>query len=484
MGKTEQSRKSVVRGALLAIVGLIAAGCVPYWENGGTITVNGNNLSWPAAQEDDPGEEIAYYQIWIDGVRAGLTTVPNCTLSGLAGGTSYLIRVRAWDTAGEYSGTITGQYSFWGVLSETVTPSGSDPEMVPFCSGGPDADGDRLPDIVETNTGSYSSLASTGTDPNNPDTDGDGIEDGDETLGTTAGLNLPGMGTSPVHEDLLLEYDWFNDTNDCGWHSHKPTVAAINAFTAPFTNAPRSNPDGVNGINVINDYGQGGLFTGGNQIADADGVLIGGVGGAEYLTKKAANFASNRNGYFHYVMLPHRYNTTSGSSGQAEIYGDDLIVSLQCFNSTSNVSKTIAHELGHNLGLRHGGFENQNYKPNYNSVMNYRFQFPGVDTTCDALGDGGVDYSIGDRISIDENNINENFGTCGNVPIDWNNNNVLQNGLVLDLNGQGGLTTINDHNDWANIYFLGIGDSDGARLAAPELIEEQPIPVEYQNNDE
>ena len=36
------------------------------------------------------------------------------------------------------------------------------------------------------------------------------------------------------------------------------------------------------------------------------------------------------------------------------------------------------HELGHNLGLKHGGTDNLNYKPNYLSVMNYFFQFGGV----------------------------------------------------------------------------------------------------------
>ena len=60
--------------------------------------------------------------------------------------------------------------------------------------------------------------------------------------------------------------------------------------------------------------------------------------------------------------------------------GDDLIVSLYCAGSDGNVANTILHEVGHNLGLRHGGNVDCNYKPNYNSVMNYRYQFPGVNT--------------------------------------------------------------------------------------------------------
>ena len=34
------------------------------------------------------------------------------------------------------------------------------------------------------------------------------------------------------------------------------------------------------------------------------------------------------------------------------------------------------HELGHNLGLRHGGVDNTNCKPHHVSVMNYAYQFP------------------------------------------------------------------------------------------------------------
>ncbi len=36
------------------------------------------------------------------------------------------------------------------------------------------------------------------------------------------------------------------------------------------------------------------------------------------------------------------------------------------------------HELGHNLGLQHGGADDWNNKPNYLSVMNYLFQQDGL----------------------------------------------------------------------------------------------------------
>jgi len=348
------------------------------------------------------------------------------------------------------------------------------------CIPGVDSDGDRLDNCYESNTGVYFSPLDTGTDPLNPDTDGDGIQDGDEVLGSVAGLDLPGMGVSPLHKDILVEYDWFDDSNECGPHSHRPTDAALATVTATFAAAPVTNPDGTTGIHFIHDRGQGGLFAGGNLIADADGVLSSGVNSGEFNAYKAANFAANRNGYFHYTILPHRYNTNSDSSGQAELSGDDLIVSLYCAYSSSNVARTIVHELGHNLGLRHGGFENCNYKPNYNSVMNYLYQFPGIDSDCDPYGNGVVDYSIGSRIDLDETSLDENLGTCGTSPVDWNGNSSIESGVALDLNAAddleslncgGTLTTLKDYDDWAHIRFSGLSDFDGMAAIPAEVID-------------
>jgi len=78
-------------------------------------------------------------------------------------------------------------------------------------------------------------------------------------------------------------------------------------------------------------------------------------------------------------------------SGMAEVSGNDFIVSLgHVINEVGNppdrfnIGGTFMHELGHNLGLRHGGgFDSTaedvpNYKPNYLSVMNYSYQFVGI----------------------------------------------------------------------------------------------------------
>ena len=355
------------------------------------------------------------------------------------------------------------------------------------CNDPADSDGDRLANCFETNDGNFISATQTGTNPLVADTDGDGINDGDEVLGTLAGLNLPALGLNPLRKNILLEYDWFTDSTECNFHSHRPTISIINKVAQAFVDAPVPNPDGSTGIYMIQDYGQGGVFSGGNYIFDADGLLTGGVSGSEFQNHKNANFASNRNGYFRYVLLPHRYNTSSSSSGQAELPGDDSIVSLYCFNSTQNVANTIMHELGHNLNLRHGGHENCNYKPNYNSVMNYQYQFPGVDSdsSCDAQGDNILSYSPGQRISLNELNLNENSGVCGTQSIDWNNDGFVSSSVAFNVNSDddfevsncgGTFTTLNDHNDWSNIYYLGLNDADGLSPLFKEIITDTLVP--------
>ena len=52
-----------------------------------------------------------------------------------------------------------------------------------------DTDGDRMPDIVETGSGIYISQIDMGTDPLDPDSDGDSFNDGDEWYATTDPLN-------------------------------------------------------------------------------------------------------------------------------------------------------------------------------------------------------------------------------------------------------------------------------------------------------
>lgn len=489
MKRLVKGRRRGIVVAASAVLVLALTACQPYFGGGATLTATALGplvtLSWTAATEDDAGQFVHHYGIEVNGVEVATTatSATSCVLTGLSANTTYNLSVTAYGNTGEWSGSYNGSLASMARVSKSyTTPATGSAGATKQCVPTTDSDGDRLPDAVETNNGNFQSAAATGTNPNLADTDGDRISDGDEVLGTTAGLNLPGMAIKPTKKDILIEADWFDDSLECGAHSHRPTDAAVTRLKTAFASSPVTNPDGTTGVNIVVDKGQGGVFTGGTVVPDADGVLSLGVNSNEFVAIKNANFAANRVGYFHYVLLPHRYNQTSGSSGQAELPGNDLIVSLYCANSDTNVANTIMHELGHNLGLHHGGNVDTNYKPNYNSVMNYQFQFPGIDTNCNAVGDGTLSYSVGTRISLNESALTEANGVCGpgTTALDWNGNSTIDSSPVsVDINGDAAITTLQDFNDWAALNFNGINDIDGANPNAvpqKEIVTEQDVP--------
>jgi hypothetical protein len=197
-----------------------------------------------------------------------------------------------------------------------------------------------------------------------------------------------------------------------------------------------------------------------------------------------------------------------GTVGSAEILGDDGIVSLGRFTDAARPipletwSGTIMHELGHNLGLFHGGAACTNYDPNYVSVMNYWFTQHGIpvaaspgsivpqacttDTDCAApahcsTGAGGsntcyrIDYSSVQLSALNKSALDETTGlnagpgstdityyfACGGAcslpaptngsPIDWNNDgDATQTGVAADINNDGSTRDfLSGQNDWA-----------------------------------
>ncbi|MEZ5165799.1 MAG: hypothetical protein R2695_04645 [Acidimicrobiales bacterium] len=508
----------------MLVLVVLAVACKPTFAGGSSLDLivtspTSARLVWNTAgdgQYPAAGHSIGTYEVRVDGslVATLPATTVSCTLLDLPP-SAVTVEVTARSTSGEWSGTLGSL----GIVAASWDPGAGaaatdDGGLGPpgqrgrgqvvsaggavTCVPETDTDGDRLPDWVETDTGIFVDKTDTGTDPADPDTDGDGIDDGDEVTGSVAGLPLPQLGADPLHKNIFVEVDWFDDAITCGAHSHRPSAAAVARFTDAFAAAPVSNPDGSTGVDVIVDYGQGGFLNGGTVVSDTTapiGSINGGVTGTEYAAIKAANFSAPRRGYFHYAVHLHAYNTSSTSSGQAELPGDDLVVSLQCFESTNNTANTMMHELGHNLNLRHGGFENTNWKPNYNSVMNYRFQFPGVDhdpgeggTTCDALGDAELDYSAGTRVALDESAVTEALGVCGATPIDWNLNSVIDAvPYARDLNVDGGgtgdgvIATLDDHDDWTSLLFAAVGAGAGAPVAPPEIISDQPVPESFRD---
>jgi hypothetical protein len=365
-----------------------------------------------------------------------------------------------------------------------------------------DGDGDRIPDSLELGDCVGGGVFS-GSDPTIADTDGDGIDDGDEVYGTLDGLYLQTFGCNPCRSDILVETDWMHSGSSI--EHNRLHINQMDRLVDAFNFAPTENPDGTFGVTLHIDRGQD-PYSEGNSVLDpsGDSILDVGVGlsGSEFQTVKDANFDPIRHGYFHYCLLTDSYSiagTTTSSSGLAETPGDDFIVAMgQWVTGNSNkIGHTFMHELGHNLGLRHGGFEDLNYKPNYNSVMNYWYQMCGADENHDTIPDQRLDYSWGLNPFLMEEALFEPLGVTGEgPPIDWNVDgdttdgdasgsepahrnincqmtNIIPSAICGTHAHQPGLCFqqasqcydidcgfLEDHNDWEAISYAGLTDAD------------------------
>ncbi len=220
------------------------------------------------------------------------------------------------------------------------------------------------------------------------------------------------------------------------------------------------------------------------EVSDAlphENVLLKGTGAFFENLNPSTGFLWYKNNYFnhagdpgwHYCIMGHLYDNGSGtgSSGLGEILGDDFIVTLGSFADQTGTpfdrASTLAHELGHNLGLRHAGDQNENlvtqYKPNYASIMAYRYQLSGLrqKMICQGLLDicnpfRNLDYSHGLLAALDESSLDESVG-IGYGPVDWNCNGVIDvTPVIADLasypcQDDGDYQLNTDYDDWSNI---------------------------------
>jgi hypothetical protein len=335
------------------------------------------------------------------------------------------------------------------------------------------------------------------------DTDGNGDSDDDDDglpdcwelgqvveVGSFRGV-IPLPNANPRRKNLYVEVDYMA--------GHKPLQSAIDAVKDSFARAPVSNPDGSTGITlevlVDQEIPHRSLIHPGFCLIDAlcEGVEADnikeqyfGVAGENAPAKLGRALA------YRYAIFAHDIADKVGTSGYAEIGGDDFIVSLgsgwmthpamgppclggSCFAEQAG---TFMHELGHTLNLDHGGDSEENFKVNYFSVMNYFHQIGNLYAPQTIL-----DYSSGRMPVLAEYQLLETvglgpaargatlwvpFGPFPNTtsaraagPINWNRS-VDVNGAPLidsipvqvDLNGSNGeLTAFADHNDWSALQF-------------------------------
>jgi hypothetical protein len=132
----------------------------------------------------------------------------------------------------------------------------------------------------------------------------------------------------------------------------------------------------------------------------------------------------------HYALFAHALSYGSlenplvprKTSGIADAAGGDLMVTLGLWDQQTGTAfmqgSTLLHELGHNLGLRHGGVVasgvlEPNCKPNYQSVMNYLFQVRGL---LDSKGVPNIDLSRQELPSLSETGLSEAVGLGAATP--------------------------------------------------------------------
>lgn len=396
--------------------------------------------------------------------------------------------------------------------------------MVPGCYD-PQVSGDRVVwygwwDDLDTEI--YTAVFDT-----DRDTDGDGLPDYWELTGDIDGdgesdLDLPAMGADPLHKDVFVEIDWL--TSSHFWfipaRDHEPKALALERVVEAFADAPVQNPDGTTGITLHIDAGpesfmNGETSWGSYSRAEAISVPIAGTLGTGYNNSydwdafdalKETNFDAERAEVFHYCIFAHTLpgNMTGVSRGEADGASDFIVADGARGGESLTVlqqSGTFMHELGHNLGLRHGGGDPVNYKPNYLSVMNYAFQLTGL-LQMNGMSTA-LDFSRFKLFSLDENALNEATGLTppagleGRLgtrlltvyrangikmywydgPADWDGDGTIEVGVQADINSDGDYSMLSGFDDWASLRFNG-GWVGQAGVALPETTPADEISYE------
>ena len=205
-----------------------------------------------------------------------------------------------------------------------------------------------------------------------PDTDGDAIPDSIEKAAA-----YESRGGSYTHKDVWVEIDYMRGL--------KPNPVMRFYLRRAFRDAPVANPDGRSGIKLhITADDQLPFEEKWGDVLTSEGWLMTWV----KLRDARSDHLDGDRRYYHYGVFVNKIDDSYGTTGwsmdstnsSVEIPGDMFVVALgslwpELGPTVGAQTGTVMHELGHNLGLKHGGINHQNYKPNYLSVMNYDFQF-------------------------------------------------------------------------------------------------------------
>ncbi|HWM33000.1 MAG TPA: vWA domain-containing protein [Pseudolysinimonas sp.] len=377
------------------------------------------------------------------------------------------------------------------------------------------------------------------------DSDGDGLFDVWEIEGYDfdgdgdIDVDLPAMGASPDHKDLFLQVNWMQPDGAAPCYfifwcptssdgAHPPSPAALNLLTAAFASAPVVNPDGKPGVRVHIDAGPltpaadqalrsdsaGGilpfhrdlLFPAGSTDEDRD---------AELVELADAWFPRERLALFTRVLYVHKIVTDETFGGvtnglASSIPGDTVMIAGATLTGDQQndffEAAILMHELGHTLGLGHGGYDRLRGKPTYPSVMNYDVLYG--DGLLRAGRDHVLDYSNYEIAAIDEAALDERAGleladpddpqagvfrtekiyyTCAgkdatqrslaSAPIDWNcDGDTNDRSVRASVDWKPTVQILAGRDDWATLIFS--GGQRGGLASRGEPVTDEDLDIE------
>jgi hypothetical protein len=338
------------------------------------------------------------------------------------------------------------------------------------------------------------------------DTDGDGLADDWEQNGIpyptadggTGRYVLP--GADPLRKDIYIEVDI---------GASGIPQASYDAVVAAFAAAPVKNSDGSFGITLhiladeLNIVPPNPTVPFGGLPLDFEQIMSERFGTeSERADPDAAALLDAKRTAFRYCFAYSSINFTGGArryGGKAfGINGPAFVLNMgaQLFNDGRlddlDIAATFMHELGHLLGLRHGGRDDTLGKPNYPSIMNYTMCHPlrwnqrfwRLDYSREELG-GLNEVALDESAGIDSQLYRRTFLPYGvgpdgarsfrlvklvGRPTDFNGNGIRAGVVAADLNFLGtnvGVPILNEPspgepmpgwNDWQNlIYTIGTG---------------------------
>ncbi|HEY4177424.1 MAG TPA: hypothetical protein VGM90_11345 [Kofleriaceae bacterium] len=339
------------------------------------------------------------------------------------------------------------------------------------------------------------------------DADVDGIPDQAEVQGGTyAGLDLYALGARTQQKDIFVEIDHMT-SSDVGLTPKKEALARAAAVFAPHQIVVHFDvgPLYAATLDPANYNLGGGEEVPFTMITGFDVNVAGGKSVHQY---KAEHFDIRRLPIFHYVLWGH--TEQGGSAGLGERPGNDVTVTIGGIHTSdpaqanfliNDQASVLVHELGHNLGLAHGGDAEVNYKPNYYSIMNYLYR-TGLSTIGNAEGDryqlfrgscgvastaqlanglntttAIIDFSNGTSAPLNEATVQESagLGRNGSVAVDYDCSGTTNNGYAFDVNKDGQQTVLTDYDDWGHISLPFAQSSGGSQFAkvAVDLVDDR-----------